>query len=214
MRPHYPTKNLEDVSYKLNGEQIFSKLDARQGYWVIRLDNESSLKTTFNSPHGRYRFLRLPYGLNLSQDVFQLKMEMIIENCPGTLGIADDIAVFGKNEEEHDANLQHLMTRARKGGLIFNKEKCMIKQTSIHFFCLIFSETGAKPDPGRLDAIRDMKSPTNKTQLQEFLGIATYMSPLVPNLSTHDDPRRDLLKKETDFTRTSFHEKNFDDIKP
>ena len=163
MRPHYPTNNLEDVSYKLKGAKIFSKLDARQGYWAIHLDHESSLKTTFNSPHGRYRFLRLPFGLNLSQDVFQLKMDMIIENCPGTLGIADDIADFGKNEEEHDANLHHLMTRAREGGLIFNKEKCTIKQTSIHFFGLIFNETGAKPDPARLDAIRDMKSPTNKT---------------------------------------------------
>ena len=213
MRPHYPTKNLEDVSYKLKGAKIFSKLDARQGYWAIHLDHESSLKTTFNSPHGRYRFLRLPFGLNLSQDVFQLKMDMIIENCPGTLGIADDIAVFGKNEEEHDANLHHLMTRAREGGLIFNKEKCTIKQTSIHFFGLIFNETGAKPDPARLDAIRDMKSPTNKTQLQEFLGIATYMSPFVPNLSTHAAPLRDLLKKETDFTWTSSHEKKFDDIK-
>ena len=110
MRPHYPTKNLEDVSYKLKCAKIFSKLDARQGYWAIHLDHESILKTTFNSPHGRYRFMRLPFGLNLSQDVFQLKMDMIIENCPGTLGIADDIAVFGKNEEEHDANLHHLMT--------------------------------------------------------------------------------------------------------
>ena len=58
-----------------------------------------------------------------------------------------------------------------------------------------------------------MKSPTNKTQLQEFLGIATYMSPFVPNLSTHAAPLRDLLKKETDFTWTSSHEKKFDDIK-
>ena len=213
MRPHYPTKNLEDVSYKLKDAKILSKLDARQGYWAIHLDHESSQKTTFNSSHGRYRFLRLPFGLNLSQDVFQLKMDMIIENCPGTLVIADDIAVFGKNEEEHDANLHHLMTRAREGGLIFNKEKCTIKQTSIHFFALIFNETGAKPDPARLDAIRDMKSPTNKTQLQEFLGIATYMSPFVPNLSTHAAPLRDLLKKETDFTWTSSHEKKFDDIK-
>ena len=165
MRPHYPTKNLEDVSYKLKGATIFSKLDARQGYWAIRLDHESSLTITFNSPDGRYRFLRLPFGLNLSQYVFQLKMDMIIENCPGTLGIADEIAVFGKNEEEHEANLHHLMTRAREGGLIFNKEKCRIKQTSINFFGLIFSETGVKPDPARRDKRHEITNEQDPTTI-------------------------------------------------
>ena len=47
-RPHYPTKTIEDISYKLRGAKIFSKLDARQGYWAINIDHESSLKTTFN----------------------------------------------------------------------------------------------------------------------------------------------------------------------
>ena len=140
-------------------------------------------------------------------------MDMIIENCPGTLGIADDIAVFGKTEEEHDSNLHHLMKRAQAGGLIFNKEKCKIKQKYIHFFGLIFNEEGAQPDPERIKAIQNIKPPTNKTQLQEFLGIATYMSPFVPNLSTLTAPLRDLIKKDTDFTWTPSHEKKFNDIK-
>ena len=79
-RPHYPTKTIEGISYKLIGAKIFSKLDARQEYWAVNIDHESSLKTTFNSPHGKYRFNRLPSIF--SQDMFQLKMDMIIENCP------------------------------------------------------------------------------------------------------------------------------------
>ena len=138
---------------------------------------------------------------------------MIIENCPGTLGIANDIAVFGKTEEEHDSNIHHIMKRAQAGGLIFNKEKCKIKQKYIHFFGLIFNEEGAQPDPERIKAIQDIKPPTNKTQFQEFLGIATYMSPFVPNLSTHTAPLRYLIKKYTDFTWTPSHEKKFNDIK-
>ena len=150
-----PDEDYKDISYKHRGAKIFSKLDARQGYWAINIDHESSLKITFNSPHGRYRFNRLPFGLCLSPDIFQLKMDMIIENCPGTLGIANDIAVFGKTEEEHDSNLHHLMKRAQAGGLIFNKEKCNIKQKYIHFFGLIFNEEGAQPDPERIKAIHD-----------------------------------------------------------
>ena len=105
------------------------------------------------------------------------------------------------------------MKRAYAGGLIFNKEKCKIKQKYIHFFGLIFNEEGAQPDPERIKAIQDIKPPTNKTQLQEFLGIATYLSPFVPNLSTHTATLRDLIKKDTDFTWTPSHEKKFNDIK-
>ena len=117
-RPHYHTK--------LAGATVFSKLDARHGYWSVSLDEESSMKTTFNSPFGRYRFLRLPFGLNLSQDVFQERMDLIPEQCPGTISIADDVGVFGRTEEEHNANLHQLMQAAQKHGLVFNGDKCKI----------------------------------------------------------------------------------------
>ena len=62
-RPHYLTPTLEDIPPKLNGAICFSILDARSGYWNIKLTQESSLLATFNLPFGRYRFLRLPFGL-------------------------------------------------------------------------------------------------------------------------------------------------------
>ena len=60
-RPHYRTPTLDEVTHKLAGAKIFSKLDARHGYWSVSLDDESSLKTTFNSPFGRFCFTRLPF---------------------------------------------------------------------------------------------------------------------------------------------------------
>ena len=87
----------------------FLKLDPRSGYWSVHLDQPSSLLTTFNNPFARYPFLHLPLGLNLSQDVFQERMECILECCPGTIGIADDVGVLGKDEQQHDDNLRHLM---------------------------------------------------------------------------------------------------------
>ncbi|XP_014679079.1 PREDICTED: RNA-directed DNA polymerase homolog [Priapulus caudatus] len=98
-RPHYKTPTLEEITHRFAGATTFSKLDARHGYWSISLDAQSSWLTTFNSPFGRYRFRRLPFGLNVSQDVFQKRMDHILEQCPGTTGIADDVAVFGKSKE-------------------------------------------------------------------------------------------------------------------
>ena len=60
---------------------------------------------TFKSPFGRYHFLQLPFGLVCSQDIFQKKMDQILEECQGCIGIADNITVQGHTKSEHDAHL-------------------------------------------------------------------------------------------------------------
>lgn len=60
-RPHYPMPTLEDALSKMTGAKFFSKLDARSGYWQLKLSPESSYLTTFNTAYVRYRFLRLPF---------------------------------------------------------------------------------------------------------------------------------------------------------
>ena len=70
-REHHVIPTLEEILPKLSGAKYFSTVDATCGYWNVELDQESSYLTTFNSPFGRYRFLRMPFGLKMSQDVFQ-----------------------------------------------------------------------------------------------------------------------------------------------
>ena len=113
-------------------------------------------------------------------------MDLILEQCPGTISITDDVGVFGRTEEEHNnANLHQLMRAAQKRVLVFNVRKCKIKTSELHFFGLVFDANGAHPDPARIDDIRSMTKPANADELREFLGIATYMSPFIPKLSAN-----------------------------
>lgn len=212
-RPHHKTPTLEEITHHFSGSAVFSKMDAKNGYWSIRLDEPSSKLTTFHTPFGRYRFLRLPFGLVVSQDVFQQRMDAILEKCPGCTGIADDVAVYGKDEKEHDANLLNLMKVAREHGLVFNSSKCVIKTTEIPFFGMIYSADGVRPDPDRVAAINQLPAPTTVKELQEFLGIATYMAPFIPRLSHHAAVLRQLLKKNTVFSWLDSHEAAFQNIK-
>ena len=132
----------------------------------------SPLLTTFNSLFSRYRF-RLPFRLNLSKDVFQERMDRILEYCPGTIVIADDVGVLGKDEQQRDENLRHLM-RTRHG-FVFNQSKCSIKIDSLTFFGLHFDKDCVHPDPERMKSIQQMTSPDSPQALREFLGIVTYM---------------------------------------
>ena len=195
MRCHHKTPTMEELSHKLSGAKIFSKLDAKNGYWSVKLDRESQLLTTFNSPFGRYCFKRMPFGLVMSQDVFQQKMDMIIEKCPGALALIDDVIIHGKTKEEHDQNLQKLMETARTAVLTFNSSKCAINQKQVRFFGVIFDENGIHPDPQKVEEIKSLSRPDNINELQKVLGIITYMAPFIPRLSDHTANLRELLKK-------------------
>lgn len=204
---------MEELAHKLSGAQQFSKLDAKNGYWSIPLDAESQLLMTFNSPFGRYCFQRMPFGLVTSQDVFMQRMDMILEKCPGTIGLIDDVIIFGKTKEEHDSNLHRLMEVAQTEGLCFNGDKCEIDQKQISFLGAIYDKNGIKPDPSKVEAIKQLPSPTNVKELQKVLGIITYLSPFIPCLSDLTAPMRDLLKKEAEYQWTASHQKAMQKIK-
>ena len=94
-RPHHPMRTVEDVASRMPNARVFSTLDARSGFWQIKLDYESSLLTTFSTPFGRYRFLCLPFGTTSASGVFQRAMEELFAGYPCAI-IEDDLLVWGE----------------------------------------------------------------------------------------------------------------------
>ncbi|KAK3709526.1 hypothetical protein QZH41_006764 [Actinostola sp. cb2023] len=212
-REYHVTPTLEEILPKLSGANIFSIVDAKCGYWNVVLDEESSYLTTFNSPLGRYRFKRMPFGLKMSQDIFQTRIDQTFEGCTGVIGIADDIVVFGQNEEEHDANMHGMLERCKATGLKLNPDKCHIRQDEIKFYGIICSSDGIKPDPDKVSALKQMGPPANSQELQTFLGLANYMGQFIPNLSTLTAPLRELVKQKYSFTWNATYQEALDKIK-
>jgi len=70
-RPHHPMRTVEDVASRMPNATVFCTLDAGSGFWQIKSDYDSSLLTTFSTPFGRYRFLRMPFGITSPSEVFQ-----------------------------------------------------------------------------------------------------------------------------------------------
>ena len=115
-RPHHPMRNVEEVAVQMSGATVFLILDAKSSFWQISLNHRSSMLTTFSTPFGRYRFLRMPFGLNSASEVFQCSMEQIFTGYPCAV-IVDDILIGGKTIEEHDANMRKVLNRAREMNL-------------------------------------------------------------------------------------------------
>ena len=205
--------NLEEIQHKLANAKHFSKLDAKAGYWAVHLDTPSQNLTTFRSPHGRYCFTRLPFGIAVSQDIFQQRMDEILEKCKGTMNIMDDIVVFGKTQREHDENLITLFNTARKNGLVFNSNKCDLNKQSVSFFGVMFTDHGIKPDPAKIQALRELPTPHNVEDLRKFLGLLTYLSPFIPKLADKAAPLRALTHQSVQFIWEPVHQETFDNLK-
>ena len=90
-RSHYPLPTIEDLLPDLSKTKIFSVVDAKNGFWHVELDDESSYLTTFNTPFGRYHWLRMPFGISSAPEEYQRRQDQTVEGLPGVCSIIDDI---------------------------------------------------------------------------------------------------------------------------
>ena len=212
-REHYYTKTIDEVVTQLNDAKFFSVVDAKKGYWHVPLDEASSYLTTFNTPFGRFRFTRLPFGLVVSQDVFQKHLDSALDGLKGVTGIADDTFVFGATEKEHDENMVNLMNRSREKGIKFNKDKIQFKCQEVSFFGHKWTPDGIKPDDKKISAIQSMAPPENRKDLQSFLGLVNYLTRYSGRLASITTPLRDLTKKDIAYIWGPEHHHAFQQVK-
>jgi hypothetical protein len=198
---------------ELNDAKFFTIVDATKGYWHVPLDQESSYLTTFSTPFGRFRFKRLPFGLVVSQDIFQKQLDSAFAGLDGITGIADDTFVYGASEKEHHTNLTKLMERAQQKGVVFNKAKVQFKCKEVSFFGHTWTPQGIKPDNKKVSAILDMKPPEDVKSLQSFLGLVNYLTRYSGRLATLSAPLRDLTKKDTAYSWGPEHDRAFTEVK-
>ena len=161
----------------------------------MKLDEASSKLCTFFTPFGRYRFTRLPSGIKSAPEVLQNHMPELFADVEGVKVIVDDILIWGKDDEEHDARLEQVLRRAREVNLKFNAKKCKIKQEEVPYVGHVLSKDGLKADPEKIRAVKEMKPPENAKELKTFLGFKQYLGKFMPNMATESAPLRELLEK-------------------
>ena len=164
-RSHYPLPIIDDILPELGKAQVFSKADLKEGFLQIELNDESSRLTTFQTPWGQHRSLRMPYGISPAPEYFQQKLDQNLQGLPGVYRIADDLLITfqGETKEEahkdHDENLVRLLQRCRERNIKLNKAKLDFKCSQVPFIGHLLSNEGVKPDPKKIEAIVNMETP-------------------------------------------------------
>ncbi|XP_065941318.1 retrovirus-related Pol polyprotein from transposon 297 [Magallana gigas] len=195
-REHYHLVTVEEIIERLPNAKVFSRFDATHGFWHIQLDEESSKALTFNTPFGRYRYLRLPFGISSASEVFSKRVQELFSDLPGVECLVDDILVHGESNAEHDENLIRMLERCRKVGLKLNRDKVELRVPEVKYVGHIIGKDGLKVDPEKVRAIVNMPEPTDIQGVRRFLGLVQYASKFIPNLADVSEPLRILTKND------------------
>ena len=126
-------------------------------------------------------------------------MSRVLEGLEGIVCQIDDVLIYGTDQTNHDARLKAALTRLEQVGVTLNEEKCSFSQSEIKFLGHIINEQGVSADPEKTVAIKDMKAPTNVSEMRRFLGMVNQLGKFSPNVADYTQPLRDLLRKKNDW---------------
>ena len=164
------------------------------------MDNKSSMLTTFNTPYGRYEWKRLPFGISSAPEIFQRRMNEIIEGLEGVEVVADDFFIIcrGQNMEEgikdHDANMLKFLQRCKENSLHLNPNKVQLRQKEINYIGYTATTQGIKIGEGMVEAIQKMQTPKDVTGVKRILGMCQYLTKFLPKFSDKTKALRKLTE--------------------
>ena len=216
---HYmPT--IDDILPQLARVRVMSTVDTADGFWHLKLDDESSRLTTMETPWGRHRWTRMCFGLSVAPEIFQARLQAALSGLKGIAIIADDILIYGSGDNDaeamidHNNNLRALLQRCREKNIKLNKKKLRLNRDSTVFCGMELTREGVKPDRRKIDAIMRMPAPTDRKGVQRLIGFATYLSRFCPRFSDVMTPIRELLNKQNEFVwRPETHGVAFEKLK-
>jgi hypothetical protein len=212
-REHFKMPTREQITAKFAGCKFFSKFDATKGFWQLKLTEESSRLCTFITPFGRFRYLRLPFGISCAPEIYHRTVYNMFSHIAGVETSMDDICIGGKTREEHDHRVKQVLDICRQQGLKLNREKCQVGVQEMVFLGDVISDKGLRPDPCKVRAVKEFPTPTRQEDLQRFLGMVKYLGRFLEDLSKQTYNLRSLLKKGVRWVWLDVHQREMDNLK-
>ncbi|CAM4581181.1 unnamed protein product [Lepidochelys kempii] len=192
----YPMPRPDELLDKLGGAWYLTTMDLTKGYWQVPLDADARLKSAFITPLGLYEFLTLPFGLKGAPATFQRLVDQLLRGMESfAVAYIDDICVFSQTWEDHVSQVREVLDRLQGAGLTVKAEKSKVGMAEVSYLGHRVGSGRLKPEPAKVEVIRDWPAPHTKKQVQAFIGMAGYYRRFVPHFSAIATPITELCKK-------------------
>ena len=174
----YPLPNMEKMVGDVARYRVFSTLDLRSAYHQIPIREEEKLYTAFEADGRLFQFTRIPFGVTNGVAAFQRVMDTVVsqEGLQDTFVYLDNITVCGRDQEEHDRNLDQFLRVAEKCNFTFNEDKCTYSVSQVNLLGYVIGGGALRPDPERLKPLQELPPPRDVASLRRVLGMFAHYS--------------------------------------
>src|SRR4051812_37961475 len=211
----YPLPMINDLFDLLQGAKVFSKIDLRSGYHQLKIREQDIPKTAFTTRYGLYEYTVMSFVLTNSPAYFMNMMNKVFMEFLDKFVVVfiDDILVFSKNEQEHEAHLHLVLEKLREHQLYAKFSKCEFWLKEVGFLGHVVSGEGVAVDPSMVSTVTEWETPASVGDIRSFLGLAGYYRRFMENFSKLAKPMTELLKKENKFVWSEACETSFQELK-
>ncbi|KAK3507066.1 hypothetical protein QTP70_003876 [Hemibagrus guttatus] len=168
----YPLPLVPAALEQLRGAQVFTKLDRRSVYNLVRIREGDEWKTAFHTTHGHYEYCVMPFA----PAVFQALINEVFRDLlgRGVIAYIDDILVYSASMKEHVIQVREVLTRLQQHHLYVKLEKCEFHRSVVTFLGYVILHQGVEMDTVKVQAVTEWPEPPTVRELQRFLGFANF----------------------------------------
>lgn len=210
----YPLPPINFLLEQLSGAKVFSKIDLRGAYHLLRIAEKDEWKTTFRCRYGSFEFLVMPFGLTNAPSAFQHLINDVLREHLDHFVIAylDDILVYSANPAEHESHVRIVLECLRSHNLYAKATKCAFNLEEVDFLGYIVGKNGLGMDPAKVETILKWPIPASVKAVQSFLGFANFYRRFVRDYSRLVSPMTALTKKNLPFQWTPACQHAFEEL--
>lgn len=211
----FPIPRIQELLNMMQNTNFISSIDLVAAYHQCKIAEKDKDKTAFTVNNTKYHFQRIPFGLSLSPAYFARIINLTLYDLlgPEVLCYMDDILLVTSDKETHLIRLEQVMKKLSEVNLKIKTKKCQFFVDETKFLGYKISKHGMKMDENKLEDVKAMPYPSNKKELQSFLGMVNYYRVFVKNFAKSAEDLYELLRKENKFIWTDRHSAAVDDLK-
>jgi len=197
IKNRYSLPLITELRERLNKAKIFTKLDLKNGFNLIRMSEEDEEKTAFRTRFGLYHWRVMSFGLCNAPVTFQAMMDHILHDLldKGVVVYIDDILIYSQTQKEHEILVKEVLARLDKAGLGVNLRKSYFYTPVSEFLSYIISADGIKITERKVPEVQNWPLPRKIKDIQEFLGFTNFYRWFIKGFSKTAYPLMELTKK-------------------
>ncbi len=181
--------SLDEILQKVGQCHCLSTLDLTAGFHQLEMDPESSELTTFVCPLGKYRYVRMPFGLKNAPAVFQAAVEAVLEPVSSKCcNYIDDVVVFSESLVQHSNDLKSVIECLGDAGFKIKMRKCTFGRKYLTYLGHRIGGGGVSIPECRVQALSAFVKPHTKRDMSAFLGAMSCYRKFVKGFGSLSPP--------------------------